>query len=193
MSIQYSISSPIVLGPLIVLILLALLLHVRVSKTRYTVRHYVSMLAFAIYMLGVMHFVFFPIDVNIGIYANQTPWYQSIQWIPLLTADAPSFLLNIVLFMPLGFMLPFIKPWIHSMQTAALAGLALSILIEITQLLLRVTLGNGRSTDLNDIIANTTGSVLGIVILNLFTKSSIGQRLMTLWESPQGVSSKDIQ
>ncbi|KAA8755366.1 VanZ family protein [Paenibacillus sp. UASWS1643] len=193
MSIQYSISSPIVLGPLFVLVLLALMIHARVSKTRYTVRQYVSMLAFAIYMLGVMHFVFFPIDVNIGIYANQTPWYQSIQWIPLLTADAPSFLLNIVLFMPLGFMLPFIKPWIHSLQTAALAGLALSILIEITQLLLRVTLGNGRSTDLNDIIANTTGSVLGFVILNLFTKSSIGQRLMTLWESPQGVSPKDIQ
>ncbi|RPK20363.1 hypothetical protein EDO6_06354 [Paenibacillus xylanexedens] len=54
-------------------------------------------------------------------------------------------------------------------------------------------MGNGRSTDLNDIIANTTGSVLGFVILNLFTKSSIGQRLMTLWESPQGVSPKDIQ
>jgi glycopeptide antibiotics resistance protein len=144
-------------------------------------------------MLGVMHFVFFPIDVNIGIYANQTPWYQSIQWIPLLTVDAPSFLLNIELFMPLGFMLPFIKPWIHSMRTAASAGLALSILIEITQLMLRVTLGNGRSTDLNDIIANTTGSVLGFVILNLFTKSSIGQRLMALWESPRGVSSKNMQ
>ncbi|WP_405131206.1 VanZ family protein [Paenibacillus sp. FSL H8-0317] len=193
MSIQYSISSLIVLGPLFVLVLLALMLHARVSKTRYTVRHYMSMLAFAIYMLGVMHFVFFPIDVNIGIYANQTPWYQSIQWIPLLTADAPSFLLNIVLFMPLGFMLPFLKPWIHSMRTAALAGLALSILIEITQLMLRVSLGNARSTDLNDIIANTTGSVLGYVILNLFTKSSIGQRLMALWESPQGVSSKNMQ
>lgn len=187
MSIQYSISSLIVLGPLFVLVLLALMLHARVSKTRYTVRHYVLMLAFAIYMLGVMHFVFFPIDVNIGIYANQTPWYQSIQWIPLLTVDAPSFLLNIVLFMPLGFMLPFIKPWIHSMRTAASAGLALSFLIEITQLLLRITLGSGRSTDLNDIIANTTGGVLGFVILNLFTKSSIGQRLMALWESPQGV------
>ncbi|WP_339306476.1 VanZ family protein [Paenibacillus sp. FSL L8-0435] len=193
MSIQYSISSPIVLGPLFVLVLLALMFHARVSKTRYTARHYVSMLAFAIYMLGVMHFVFLPIDVNIGIYANQTPWYQSIQWIPLLTVDAVSFLLNIVLFMPLGFMLPFIKPWIHSMRTAASAGLALSFLIEITQLLLRITLGNGRSTDLNDIIANTTGSVLGFVILNLFTKSSIGQRLMALWESPQGVSSKNMQ
>lgn len=73
------------------------------------------------------------------------------------------------------------------------AGLALSFLIEITQLLLRITLGNGRSTDLNDIIANKTGSVLGFIILNLFTKSSIGQRLMALWESPQGVSSKNMQ
>jgi len=140
-----------------------------------------------------MHFVFFPIDVNIGIYANQTPWYQSIQWIPLLTADASSFLLNILLFMPLGFMLPFVKPWVHSIRTAAAAGLALSFLIEITQLLLRVTLGNGRSTDLNDLIANTAGSVIGFVILNMFSKSSIGQRLMAIWELPHGASSKDMQ
>lgn len=72
MSIQYSISSPIVLGPLFVLVLLILVLHARLSSTRYTVRQYVLVLALAIYMLGIMHFVFFPIDVNIGIYANQT-------------------------------------------------------------------------------------------------------------------------
>ncbi|WP_405154726.1 VanZ family protein [Paenibacillus sp. FSL K6-0108] len=193
MSFQYSISSPIVLGPLFVLVLLILVLHARLSRTRYTVRQYVLVLALAIYMLGIMHFVFFPIDVNIGIYANQTPWYQSIQWIPLLTADASSFLLNILLFMPLGFMLPLARPWIHSIRTAAASGLALSFLIEITQLLLRVTLGNGRSTDLNDLIANTAGSVIGFVILNMFSKSSIGQRLIAVWELPHGASSKDMQ
>ncbi|WP_153976549.1 VanZ family protein [Paenibacillus xylanilyticus] len=177
MSIQFTISSLSVLGPLFILNLLALVIHARVSKVRYTSKQYLLMLTFAIYMLGVLHFVFFPIDVNIGIYANQTPWYKNLQWVPLLTADAPSFLLNIVLFMPLGFLLPLLKPSVDSIRKAASAGLMLSFTIEILQLVIRITLGNGRSTDINDLIANTAGSVLGFVILGLLIRL-IGQNLI---------------
>lgn len=181
MSVQYTITSLSILGPLFFLVLIALVFYTRVYKIRYTARQYILVIAFIIYLFGVMHFVFFPIDINIGIYANQTPWYKTLQWIPLLTADVPSFALNILLFMPLGFMLPLLKPWAHSIRTAAMAGLTLSLLIEMLQLLIRVTLGNGRSTDINDLIANTAGSVLGYVTLNLFTKWAVGQRLMTTW------------
>nr|WP_154896816.1 VanZ family protein [Paenibacillus xylanexedens] len=180
MSIQFTISSISVLGPLFILILLALVIHARVSTVRYTSKQYLLMLTFAIYMLGVLHFVFFPIDVNIGIYANQTPWYKNLQWVPLLTADAPSFLLNIVLFMPLGFLLPLLKPSVNSIRKAASAGLMLSFTIEILQLVIRITLGNGRSTDINDLIANTAGSVLGFVILGLLIRL-IGQNLILPW------------
>ncbi|PAD28234.1 VanZ family protein [Paenibacillus sp. 7523-1] len=180
MSIQFTISSISVLGPLFILILLALVIHARVSKVRYTSKQYMLMLTFAIYMLGMLHFVFFPIDVNIGIYANQTPWYKNLQWVPLLTADAPSFLLNIVLFMPLGFLLPLLKPSVDSIRKAAAAGLMLSFSIEILQLVIRITLGNGRSTDINDLIANTAGSVLGFVILGLLIRL-IGQNLILPW------------
>lgn len=180
MSIQFTISSISVLGPLFILILLALVIHARVSTVRYTSKQYMLMLTFAIYMLGVLHFVFFPIDVNIGIYANQTPWYKNLQWVPLLTADAPSFLLNIVLFMPLGFLLPLLKPSVDSIRKAAAAGLMLSFSIEILQLVIRITLGNGRSTDINDLIANTAGSVLGFVILGLLIRL-IGQNLILPW------------
>ncbi|MEW4430962.1 VanZ family protein [Paenibacillus pabuli] len=180
MSIQFTISSLSVLGPLFILILLALVIHARVSTVRYTSKQYMLMLTFAIYMLGVLHFVFFPIDVNIGIYANQTPWYKNLQWVPLLTADAPSFLLNIVLFMPLGFLLPLLKPSVDSIRKAAAAGLMLSFSIEILQLVIRITLGNGRSTDINDLIANTAGSVLGFVILGLLIRL-IGQNLILPW------------
>lgn len=92
MSIQFTISSFVVLVPLFILALLALAIHARAGKVRYTGKQYMLMLTFVIYMLGMMHFVFFPIDVNIGIYANQTPWYANIQWVPALTADAHSFL-----------------------------------------------------------------------------------------------------
>ncbi|PAF28639.1 VanZ family protein [Paenibacillus sp. 7516] len=180
MSIQFTISSISVLGPLFILILLALVIHARVSTVRYTSKQYLLMLTFAIYMLGVLHFVFFPIDVNIGIYANQTPWYKNLQWVPLLTADAPSFLLNIVLFMPLGFLLPLLKPSVDSIRKAAAVGLMLSFTIEILQLVIRITLGNGRSTDINDLIANTAGSVLGFVILGLLIRL-IGLNLILPW------------
>ncbi|OPG99464.1 hypothetical protein B2I21_04450 [Chryseobacterium mucoviscidosis] len=181
MSVQYTITSLSILGPLFFLVLIALVFYTRVYKIRYTARQYILVIAFIIYLFGVMHFVFFPIDINIGIYANQTPWYKTLQWIPLLTADAPGFALNILLFIPLGFMLPLLKPWAHSIRTAGMTGLTLSLLIEMLQLLIRVTLGNGRSTDINDLIANTAGSVLGYVTLNLFTKWAVGQHLMTSW------------
>lgn len=180
MSIQFTISSISVLGPLFIVILLALVVHAGVSNVRYTSKQYLLMLTFAIYMLGVLHLVFFPIDVNIGIYANQTPWYKNLQWVPLLTADAPSFLLNIVLFMPLGFLLPLLKPSVDSIRKAVSAGLMLSFSIEILQLVIRITLGNGRSTDINDLIANTAGSVLGFVILGLIIRL-IGQNLILPW------------
>lgn len=180
MSIQFTISSISVLGPLFILILLALVIHARVSAVRYTSKQYMLMLTFAIYMLGVLHFVFFPIDVNIGIYANQTPWYKNLQWVPLLTADVPSFLLNVVLFMPLGFLLPLLKPSVNSIRKAVRTGLMFSFTIEILQLVIRITLGNGRSTDINDLIANTAGSVLGFVILGLLIRV-IGQNLILPW------------
>ncbi|MGQ8874700.1 VanZ family protein [Paenibacillus sp. TSA_86.1] len=183
MSIQFTIPSFVILVPLFILTLLTLAIHARVSRVRYTGRQYMLMLTFAIYMLGMMHFVFFPIDVNIGIYANQTPWYANIQWVPLLTADAPSFLLNIVLFMPLGFLLPLLKPSVDLIGKAAKVGLTLSLVIELLQLVIRITLGNGRSTDINDLIANTTGSVLGFIILGLLTRL-LGQNLVLHWKMP---------
>ncbi|WP_426254012.1 VanZ family protein [Paenibacillus pabuli] len=113
-----------------------------------------------------MHFVFFPIDVNIGIYANQTPWYKTIQFIPILTLDIPSFALNILLFLPLGFMLPLVKPSADTVGNAARIGLSCNFSIEMLQLITRVTLGNGRTSDINDLIANTAGSIIGYLIFH---------------------------
>ncbi|MFS0873778.1 VanZ family protein [Paenibacillus xylanilyticus] len=192
MSIQHTITSITVLGPLFILFLIALVVCTRVIRIRYTSKQYALIIAFAVYILGVMHFVFFPIDINIGVYANQTPWYKTIQWIPLLTADIPSFALNILLFLPLGFMLPILSPLVTSMREAARAGLILSLLIEMLQLLIRVTLGNGRSTDINDLIANTAGSLLGFLILKWFDKRAIGQRLLNPWKLSHGIFRKDM-
>ncbi|WP_397386882.1 VanZ family protein [Paenibacillus sp. BIC5C1] len=67
-----------------------------------------------------------------------------------------------------------------------------SLLIEITQLLLRVTSAT-HSIDLNDLTVNTAGSILGFVMLNMFSKSSIRQHLMAIWELAREVSFKAMQ
>lgn len=184
MSIQHTVESITVLGPLFILFLIALVLYTRANQSRYTIRQYISIITFAVYILAVMHFVFFPIDVNIGMYANQTPWYKTIQFIPILTLDIPSFALNMLLFMPLGFMLPLIRPSADSVRKAVRSGLIFSFSIEMLQLIIRVTLGNGRTTDINDLIANTVGSIIGYFIFHRITKLAIGQRFMIPWRLP---------
>ncbi|UPK44249.1 VanZ family protein [Paenibacillus pabuli] len=184
MSIQLTVASITVLGPLFILFLIALVFYTRVNQIRYTFRQYTLIIAFAIYILAVMHLVFFPIDINLGIYANQTPWYKTIQFIPILTLDIPSFALNILLFLPLGFMLPLVKPSLDSVREAARIGLIFSFSIEVLQLIIRVTLGNGRSTDINDLIANTAGSIIGYLIFHRLTKVTMCQDLIHPWRLP---------
>ncbi|MCQ6288539.1 VanZ family protein [Bacillus cereus] len=135
------------------------------SKRKYTYSQYVLLVSFLIYVMGVIHFTVFPIEVNIGKYANQAPWYSSINPIPLLTLDSKSFILNVIMFFPLGVYLPFLKNNYHAVKNIARIGFFTSISIEITQLCLRIFAGNGRMMDINDLIANTLGCILGYLII----------------------------
>lgn len=85
--------------------------------------------------------------------------------------------------MPLGFLLPLLKPSVDSIRKMATAGLTLSLAIELLRLVIRITLGNGRSTDINDLIANTAGSLLGFIMLSLLIRL-IGQNLVLPWKMP---------
>lgn len=71
--------------------------------------------------------------------------------------------LNIILFVPFGFLLPTIWKEYRSLRTVALAGLLLSVLIEVLQIF------TFRLTDVDDLITNTAGAVLGFYIAKLFS------------------------
>lgn len=64
-------------------------------------------------------------------------------------------LLNILLFMPLGFFLPVLRSKFRSFGVTVLFGFCMSMFIEILQIF---TL---RATDVNDLMTNTLGTVLG--------------------------------
>lgn len=81
-----------------------------------------------------------------------------------------SFVLNIVLCAPLGFLLPLLWRGYRKLGYTALAGFLLSAAIECSQLL------NTRTTDVDDLIANTLGAVVGYLIWKLFCRVA-GERL----------------
>ena len=112
MSIMFEIPSWYVLIPIFLISSLFLV----TSKRKYTYSQYILLVSFLIYVMGVTHFTVFPIEVNIGEYANQAPWYSSINPIPLLTLDSKSFILNVIMFFPLGVYLPFLKNNYHSVK-----------------------------------------------------------------------------
>ncbi|MDE6950285.1 MAG: VanZ family protein [Lachnospiraceae bacterium] len=67
-------------------------------------------------------------------------------------------ILNILLFMPFGFLLPALWKKYRSLRTAAVSGLLFSMLIEMLQIF------TFRLTDVDDLITNTAGTVLGYCI-----------------------------
>lgn len=177
-SIMYIIHSTYILVPVFLLFLLYLGVIALWKKRQLKAGQYLIVITFSIYLLCVIHLVFFPIDVNIGIYANRTPWYQTINFIPLLTLDIQTFVLNVVMFMPFGVYLPLLHKKIESLKSVACYGFLLSLSIEGLQMVIRITLGNGRSTDINDLIANTVGALAGYIVINRLLKRSRGNNLL---------------
>ncbi|WP_447002146.1 VanZ family protein [Saccharothrix isguenensis] len=135
------------------------------GRPGWTGRHWVIRAAVGAYVAGVVHFTLFPIDVQQGPYADQTPWYEQVNWFPLLTADVPSFALNVVMLVPFGVLLPLVSPRAPSAGRVAALSLAFSASIEVTQLLIYVVARSGRSVDINDLLANTLGGVLGYLLI----------------------------
>lgn len=86
-----------------------------------------------------------------------------------------GFVLNIIMCMPLGFLLPFIWKECRKCGKTALIGLIFSFLIEITQLF------NWRASDVDDLMANTCGALIGYLIWKIFA-NILGVRLKTASE-----------
>ena len=83
-----------------------------------------------------------------------------IPFLPMI-ADLKNTILNIILFVPLGIMLPFLWKKYNTLKAALVFGFGMSLAIEILQIL------TYRATDINDIIANTVGTVLGYFIFRI--------------------------
>jgi glycopeptide antibiotics resistance protein len=97
---------------------------------------------------------------------------KTINLIPLATLttqDLSTSLLNVLLFVPFGFGLPFITNF--RMKNLVISGVLFSIVIELLQLMTglmaRITF---RIADINDVIFNTIGVVVGYLFFVLFVR-----------------------
>ena len=72
---------------------------------------------------------------------------------------------NVLAFMPFGFFMPILRPKLRRIVRMFLMTFLLSLIIEITQLLTRVG-----SFDVDDLILNTSGGILGYLLFYIINK-----------------------
>ncbi|MGP1908323.1 VanZ family protein [Metabacillus sp. JX24] len=78
---------------------------------------------------------------------------------------------NILLLMPLGFFAPVVWNKFRGFKEVILLGLAVSVTIEILQLVENVAGAWGRITDIDDVICNVLGAGFGYLIYRLILKA----------------------
>lgn len=114
---------------------------------------FASYLAAVYHLTGLPTVQFITLDIN----ANLIP--RDIFGTELILS-----LLNIAMFVPLGFFLPLLWKRYRRLKNTLLFGIGATVFIELAQLF------TYRATDINDVVTNTAGALLGYLLFRLFKK-----------------------
>ena len=88
----------------------------------------------------------------------------SVNLIPFQSEGVMTYILNIIMFMPLGFLLPLIWKEFRRLYKVTITGFCFSFIIELCQLFCL------RTTDIDDLIMNAIGTIIGYFVWLLFHK-----------------------
>ena len=116
-----------------------------------------------LYFTAILALVGFPdiTSLNIDFTVNAIPFVGMV-------SDFVNGCLNLFLFVPFGFLLPMLWDQFKNIKSSILTGFLVSTFIEISQIF------TFRTSDINDIITNTVGTVIGyyiaLKITDRFTK-----------------------
>ncbi len=140
------------------LILSQIYKHKKITVSKW---HFFMILAFAVYIFFVFYFTGIGTLFDLHRYGIEMNSHQ-INLLPFSRhIDTVAYLLNILLLMPFGFLVPLIWPNTNKPASIVLSGLSFSLLIEISQLF------NFRQTDIDDIVLNTLGALIGYLLFKL--------------------------
>lgn len=154
-------------------------LMLRKSSRKFNLYHEIALLIFVIFIVGLASQTVIPkielgINGNINILKNGT---HGINLLPLkvlfetyrevfinlnINYFIINFLGNIIMFMPIGFFIPLL--WEIPDKKIIIVGLLFSLFIEVCQLFLN------RGTDVDDLILNTLGTILGLLVYKFLYK-----------------------
>lgn len=122
---------------------------------------------FYIYIVYVIKYTQFPIMLSDFPYEYNRS--EHINLIPFNNIGLRTMFLNVIMTMPFGFGLPFIKT--VNWRKIILYTFGFSLTLELVQLSLHLLLGaHDRIVDINDIVANVMGGIIGYLIFNLFIR-----------------------
>lgn len=123
---------------------------------------------FVMYLCGVCTVVGLPSLA----YWQYLRFEPNVNWIPFVTMreELVFTVLNVLLFLPLGVFLPALWQKYRDWRSTAVFGFALSLGIELLQTFC------GRATDVNDLITNTAGCMLGFIAVRLILRRKTAQQ-----------------
>jgi len=115
---------------------------------------------FSFYIVAVLALVGFPniMSLNLDFSFNIVPFIDMI-------SDFKNACLNVLLFIPMGIFLPVLWIKFRDIKRTILTGLCITSIIEIIQIF------TFRTTDINDIITNVVGTLIGYFITKVITKN----------------------
>lgn len=154
-------------------------LMLRKSSRKFNLYHEIALLIFVIFVVGLASQTVIPkielgINGNINILKNGK---HGINLLPLkvlfetyrevfinlnINYFIINFLGNIIMFMPIGFFIPLL--WEIPDKKIIIVGFLFSLFIEVCQLFLN------RGTDVDDLILNTLGTILGLLVYKFLYK-----------------------
>lgn len=137
-----------------------------------TVWRYIAGAIFTAYLFCVASVTILPIYFNSTMREvfSESGWRitDCIVLIPFHDGISKDDLLNVLMTIPFGFLLPFVKKRV-TWKTALIAGAVLGTTIELLQLLLAAIQGfSYRYVDVADVICNTVGTMIGWLIAAAF-------------------------
>lgn len=172
----------IVFSPVILIIRF---LYLKKSRRKVNFKNEIIILLFCMYIIGLASQTILP-NITIGIVSEtgemifEVNWRNSISQVNFIpfrtlsdqllfnntnTYDLKISLLNIsanlFLFSPIGFFVPFLWNKFNSIKCIFFIGLSLTTCIECIQYLI------GRSTDIDDIILNVSGIMIGYIVFKI--------------------------
>ncbi|MFT8309887.1 MAG: VanZ family protein [Sporolactobacillus sp.] len=158
----------ILYGAIILFILLLLVMKLLFKKS-FTYLFFFSIMY--LYLCVVINETQFPIYTTEDLRRDFGPmlWHSSINLIPFKGFALKTSLLNVLLTMPFGFGLSFVYK--TNLKRIVIASITIGVILELLQLSIGIINGfTLRIVDINDVIFNFTGSMIGYLIFVVFLK-----------------------